>query len=282
MGRVIVRGLLIGLAVASGVGCAGPSFTTRSVQQDAHILVGLARYADAAQAAGIRHDHPAVWTDAEVEAVLSRLVIQERLGLFQAPPPVKEVFTSEQVAQLSPGLREAFRTARPEEWIVFTLTDSSGSSPAVTSGVVFLMDRHLHVILANHRVPLSSGTADRDAVHANPVRPLRGMRGTLSFEPARYVTDVHNTWLGGSSDPSASELVLDHVSFLAAVRKEAPVPSGPVGAGQPSGGGGPADAALRGQLEQLKAELERVKQQLAEQNDELARLKSHSSTQPPR
>lgn len=277
----MIRGLLIGLVVAGGLGCAGPAFTTRPVQQDAHVVVGLAQYADAAQAVEIRHDHPAVWTEAEVEAVLSRLVIQERLGLFQAPPPVKEVFTSEQASQLSPRLREAFRTARPSEWIVFVLTDPSGSAPAVTSGAVFLMDRRLHVIIANHRVPLSSGTADFDAVRANPVRPLRGMRGTLSFEPARYVMDVHSTWLGGSSAPSASELVLDHVSLLAALRKETPALPAVSGSGQPAAGAAAADAALREQIEQLKNELARVKQQLAEQAAELARLKSRSSEKLP-
>jgi hypothetical protein len=254
--------------------------TTRPVHHDATVFVGLARYADAARAAGVRHDHPAVWTEAEVEAVLSRLVIQERLGLFQAPPPVKEVFTSEQAAQLSPGLREAFRTARPSEWVVFVLTDPSGSAPTVTSGAVFLMDRRLHVIIANHRVPLSSGTADLDAVRVNPVRPLRGMRGALSFEPARYVMDVHNTWLGGSSAPSASELVLDHVSLLAALRKETPAPPAATGAGQPANGAAAADAELRAQMKQLQEEVAQLKRQLAEQAEELARLKSRSLPKP--
>jgi len=282
MVRAMTSGLLIGLVVSGGMGCAGPVFTTRPVQQGDRVLVELARYADPAQAAGIRHDHPAAWTDAEVEAILSRLVIQERLGLFQAPPPVKEVFTSEQAAQLSPGVREAFRTARPSEWVVFILTDPSGSAPAVTSGAVFLMDRRLHVILANHRVPLSPGTGDLDAVRANPVRPLRGMWGTLSFEPARYVTDVHTSWLGGSSVPSSSELVLDHGSLLASLRKEAAVPAGTAAAGQPGGGGDAADAALRAQMKQLQEEVALLKKQLAEQAAELARLKSRSSARPPR
>ena len=250
------------------------------MQQDDRVVVGLAQYADPAQAAGIRHDHPAVWTNAEVEAVLSRLVIQERLGLFQAPPPVKEVFTSEQVAQLSDGVREAFRTARPSEWILFILTDPSGSAPVVTSGAVFLMDRRLHVILANLRFPFSPGTTDLGAVRANPVRPLRGMRGTLSFEPARYVTDVHNTWLGGSSSPSASELVLDHVSLLTAIRKETPAPSATAGTGRSAGGADTADAALRARVEQLQEEVALLKKQLSEQAAELARLKSLSSPKP--
>lgn len=282
MVRAITRSVLIGLVVAGGIGCAGPAFTTRPVQQGDRVVVGLAQYTDPARAAGIRHDHPATWTDAEVEAILSRLVIQDRLGLFQAPPPVKAVFTAEQAAQLSPGVREAFRTARPSEWVVFMLTDPSDSSPAVTSGAVFLMDRRLHVILANHRVPLSPGTGDLEVVRDNPVRPLRGMWGTLSFEPARYVTDVRTSWLGGSSASSSSELVLDHASLLATLRKEASVPAGTDGARQPSAGGGPADAALRMQVEQLQEEVALLKKQLAEQAAELARLKPRSPKKPPR
>lgn len=274
------RRILAAVAVLSCLGCTGPALTTRPVHHDATVFIGLARYADAARAAGVRHDHPIEWNDADLQAVLSGLTLQERMGLLDEARPAQGVFEPDEVPRLTAGLREGLRSAQPAEWVVFALASPAGAAQetTVTSGAVFLQERRLHVIIANHHAPVPPGPDGFDAVRANPLRPLTAVKGTLGFDPARYVVASRASWLGGSSGHSASELTVDHAAFLASARRQMP------GAGvAPVAQGRPEDseaAALRAQMKQLQEEVAQLKRQLAEQAGELARLKSRSPTRP--
>lgn len=79
----------------------------------------------------------------------------------------------------------------------------------IASGGLFLMDGRLHVILANHRERVSPGPDGAEAIRANPIRSLRATGGSLTFDPPTFVLASQANWLGGSSGPSASELVVD-------------------------------------------------------------------------
>ena len=276
------RRILAVIAVLSCLGCAGPTLTTKPVHRDATVFVGLARYADATQAVQVRHDHPVDWSDADLQAVLSRLLLEERMGLLAEARPAQAVFEPDEVPRLSAGLREGFRAAQPAEWVVFALASPAGGAQeaAVTSGAVFVHERRLHVIIANHRERVPPGPGSVDDIRANPLRPLKAMKGALGFDPARYAVASRASWLGGSSGPSASELIVDHAAFLASARQQMPVAgSAPKTQGKPDDS---EAAALRAQMEQLREEVALLKKQLTEQAAELARLKSRSSTQPPR
>ena len=290
------RRILATLAVLSCLGCAGPALTTRPVHHDATVFVGLARYADAARAAGVRHDHPVEWNDADLQAVLSRLTLQERMGLLEEARPAQAVLEPDEIPRLSAGLREGLRTAQPAEWVVFALASPAGAAPvstlasgrshgpggtqeaAFTSGAVFLQERRLHVIIANHHAPILLGPDGFDEVRVNPLRPLTAVKGTLGFDPARYVVASRASWLGGSSGHSASELTVDHAAFLASARRQMPgAGAAPVFQGKPEDS---EAAALRAQMKQLQEEVAQLKRQLAEQAEELVRLKSHSLPKP--
>ena len=258
--------------VLACLGCAAPAFTTRTVQSEPSWFVGLTSYAEPAKAAAVRHDHPAEWTEKELHQILDRLLLQERVGLLDPLPPPRAVFSPEATAQLVPALRGAFHSARPSEWIVFFFARPSGADQEITSGGLFLMDSRLHVIVANYRERVSPGSAETDAIRANPLRSYRGTGGSLAFDPPRFVLASQANWLGGSSGPSASELVLDHTAFLAT----ATAPGAPL----TSVGARASDedfAKLRGQVDRLQEEVARLREQLAAQADELARLKSRQT-----
>jgi hypothetical protein len=275
---VVNRGILPAIAVLFCLGCAGPALTTRPVHRDATVFIGLTRYADATKAAEVRHDHPVDWNDADLQTILSRLELQERMGLLAEARPALAVFEPDEVPRLSAGLNEGFRAAQPAEWVVFALASPAAGAreAAVTSGAVFVHERRLHVIIANHHARIPPGPGGFDEVRANPLRPLAAVKGALGFDPARYVIDSRASWLGGSSGPSASELVVDHAAFLASARRQPPV-AAPVTQGRPDDA---EAAALRAQMERLQEEVARLKQQLAEQAAELARLKSRSPASP--
>ena len=236
-----MRAIIAGALLLSCVGCAGPTFITRPVQDDLNLLVGLVSYNDQGKAALVRHDHPIEWSDTDLYAILTRLRVQTRGGLLDSPGPARPLFSPEESTHLLPGLREAFRDARPSDWVGFALWASSRKSQAleVTSGGMFLQDRRLHVILANHRERVVSEKDGITAIHSNPFHSLRDVRGTLMFDPASYVVDSRIAWMAGGFESLASELILDYEAFLANARLSTPAgaegltTSGNSGAGSP-------------------------------------------------
>ena len=271
--------------------CAGPDFSTRTVHSDQTWLVRLDTYADPGRAAEIRHDHPTEWTDAGLRELVSRLLVQERVGLLEKKPPPQPVFSADEVAQLAPRLQQAFRVARPAEWIVFCLTRSAGASQEVTSGGFFLQDRHLHVMVANYREPVSSGQDGAETVRANPLRALKRTGRTLTFDPPTYVLASPENWMGGYAGAPASELVLDQTAFLAGLKRPsiepvatqpppvpvpppAPTPSTMPVAPPPAAAAEPAGADLKAQVLRLQEEVTGLRRKLDEQAQEIARLKA--------
>lgn len=284
-----MRAFFVAALLIAGFGCAGPSFTMKPVQSDPMVFVGLATYHDHADAAAVRHDHPAIWSDADLRAILRRLLLQERGGLMDETRPPRPVFATDEIARLLPGLRNAFEAARPPDWVVFVLSAPMGSSaaPVVTSGAFFLENRRLHVILSNHRESVSPNAGERETLQAHPFRSLKGVRGQLTFDPPLYVVTSRANWLGGSSGPAASELVLDHLSFRDAANQAnpgAPEVAMPASLSAPRGTGSPEAESevglLKVEVSKLREELAGLKRQLAEQAGELARLKTQPSTHP--
>lgn len=262
--------------VLACLGCAGPSFTSRTVRHEPSWVVRLDTYLDPGEAAKVHHAHPADWSEAELQAILSRLLLQERVGLFDQPRPPRPVLSADEIRQLLPGLREAFPNSRPSEWIVFLIARPSGADQEITSGGVFLKDGRLHVIVANHRQRVSPGSEDAETIRANPVRSLRGTGGSLTFDPPAYVLASQANWLGGASGPSASELVLDHKAFLAAATatgvtsalSHAPASSSDI-------------VSLRNEVQKLQEEVGRLREKLDAQADEIARLRARQSQPEP-
>ena len=213
-----MRKILAGVLLLYCVGCAGPTFVTRPVQDDPSVLVGLASYHDPEKGALVWHDHPREWSEAELSAILTRLRVQERGGLMDPTRPPRAVFSSEDMTHLLPGLRKSFRKASHSDWVVFALSSSPRRPQGleVTSGGMFLKDQAFHVILANDRERISSKPDAVNAIHRNPLHPLRDVKGTLTFTPATYVIDSRTNWLAGSFESPVNEIVLDHKAFLAA------------------------------------------------------------------
>ena len=255
--------------VLACLGCAGPSFTSRMVRSEPSWSVRLDTYLDPSKAAEVHHDHPADWSASELHAILSRLLLQERVGLLDPARPPHEVFSADEIAQLVPGLREAFRSARPSEWIVFSIARSADAAQEITSGGFFLLDKRLHVVVANYRERVLPGSEGAVAIGADPIRSLRGTGGSLTFDPPRFVFASQANWLGGSSGGSASELILDHKAFLVAATS----PGAPI-----TLSGAQASSSdivsLREQVQRLEEEIARLKETVAAQGDEIARLKS--------
>ena len=236
-----------------------------------------------AGSASPRYDHPSVWRDEELSAILSRLILQERVGLMDNARPPRSVFSLEEIHLLVPTVRKSFQEATPHEWIVFTLAGQQATGREITSGGMFVEEGKLHLVIANHRLPLPANSQELARVRANPLHSVQGSGGALAFDAPRFVIANKANWSGGHR-ASASELILDHAAFLANLQRTgsagAPLRVGgshaPVLAPEADAPGhellhtGEMDSAQI--ILRLREEIEILKQQLADQASEIDRL----------
>lgn len=286
MSKTIVPLLSILLAV---IGCAGPALTSRVVQEEPSWFVRLDSYQNGDRSP-LRYEHPGTWTVEELSAILSRLLLEDRVGLMDSSRPPRPVFSSEEITLLAPAIKDSFQKARPNEWIAFSLSTPSGSGLAVTSGGMFLAGSRLHVVVANHRTPLAHDSQEFARVRANPFYSAKGSGGTLVFESSRFMMGTQANWSGGHR-ASASELILDHRAFLSFLTLTNATPT-PLKAADsstptlPSGQGASGLSSVSGDSDpyrtigRLQEEIERLKKQVAGQEAEIARLKRSANHSP--
>ena len=216
----MIRGMLPCALFLACLGCAAPVLTTRHVHSEPSWFVRLDSYADPRQSADQRYDHPAEWTESELKAVMERLLLHERVGLLDPSRPPRAVFSVGEISRLAPQLVEAFRAARSTEWVAFYLVTPVGADGEVTSGAFFVNGGRLHVVIANYHERITDGPEAKEAVRANPFRSLHGTKGSLTFDPARFVLASQAHWSGWSA-PAGSELILDDKTFLDSLRQPA-------------------------------------------------------------
>ncbi len=272
---ILRHSIVLTVLLALCAGCAAPPLATRQVQNESSWFVRLDSYQGEQHLSARPYEHPATWTVDDLSAILSRLLLEERVGLMDSPRPPQSVFSSEEIGLLAPVFQKAFGFARPVEWISFYLSQSAGQGIALTSGGLFTQGDRLHVVLANHRERLSPDSDEMEKVRINPLRSLRGPRGTLTFESSRFVMATRANWSGGHA-AAASELVLDHQAFLAFLRL--PGAGGTLSARPettPSSGVTMErdDAGQKNVIQKLQEEVDRLRRKVEEQEAEIATLR---------
>ncbi len=274
--------LFLFLLVCSG--CTGVILTSRDVQQSSGWVIRLDSF-QSSEASRVVYDHPVSWQADDLSAILTRLFLEERLGMMDTAKPAKPVFSPEELTLIQPAIRRAFQEASGREWIAFLLIEPQGAEAGVTSGALFVERQKLHVVVANHHTLVAKTSEELARVRANPLYSIQGSGGVVAFEPPRFGLGTKANWSGGHR-ASASELILDHTAFLSylthATSRETPVralpPSREQGqAESQSFSDGRSDqGASRDEttLDRLQGEIARLKQQLSEKDLEIGRLKA--------
>ena len=250
------------------------------VQEESSWLVRLDSYQNAG-GSPVRYEHPVTWTVEELSAILSRLLLEDRVGLMDSSRPQRPVFSVEEIGLLAPAIRHSFQQAKPSEWIAFYFSQPIASGLAATSGGIFVADSRLHVVLANHHAVMAGGSEELASIRTNPLRSVRGSGGMLTFESPRFVMGRQANWSGGHR-ASASELILDHRGVLSFLKLPGAVtaPSLPVRPVLPVPSSEPRNSQVateesdpRTVILRLQEEVERLKRKVDEQEAEIARLK---------
>ncbi|WP_173050177.1 hypothetical protein [Nitrospira sp. KM1] len=249
-------------------------------------FVQLDRSRPSESAALSAYNHPFEWTEPEMTAILTRLLLERETGILHQRRDVEPIFSEDEVSILAPVLRTAFTQATPAERVSFALLIPSDTKLAVTSGALYVKDRRLHIILANSRERLDPFAADIELVRKNPLRPVRQISGRLTFDPPEVVIENKQNWAGHGDEP-ASEVMLNNQDIqelvkdlMPAATENAATPEAdllPLSASSQDGGNlGPSDPGE--QIRQLRSQIESLTRQVRDQEGQLLQLKRDVET----
>lgn len=118
--------------------------------------------------------HPVNSREQEWSRVLEHISVKPRKGFFSligAEDRPFPAFNDMDGQYLARYLSEAFARARPDEWVVFYLSQPRGPDlTEVSSGGFFVKGKWLHLVLSNYRQPVSMPFI-RLRIWEDPLRP---------------------------------------------------------------------------------------------------------------
>ncbi len=172
-----------------------------------------------------RFDHPFRLSSENWKAILQSLTVQTFSSpflFFTRKQPEIPVFTVAEVDYLSLTLSKAFADARPEEWVVFALSQpESAGIMRMTAGGWFLQGAQLHFMLANYREAVTM-PGIREGLRKKPLHPNTGRN--FDLVPGTYHTAVKNTsFVGSLRSSSPSELSVAYQPLLLATAGTHPI-----------------------------------------------------------
>ena len=167
----------------------------------------------------MRLSHPIILGETAWGRILNEMYVQPRrwflsFGATAAGP--QAAFNENERRYLARSLNEAFSKARPDEWVLFSL--SHPRDPWITettSGALFVQGGRIHVVIANYRYA-SSLSFIQEQILKDPLRPA----GEAFYD---LITTRHQTvradrqWdLTKPLLAQLSELVIDYTAVLSA------------------------------------------------------------------
>ena len=182
------KGALALAAVAFGLSCACAADPPPIViHEDKPLSVWL----KFDPASGSGHSHPATISSEQIAAILRGIGVQPRdhiagFGLF-ANKSAAPAFLAAEVAVIAPFVSQALAKASPKDMVTFYLVSHDFErGDLITSGGLFLRNRHLYVILANaHSSKYSVQYENTSPIDTRdqPLLPLARYRFSTVFTP---------------------------------------------------------------------------------------------------
>ncbi|MGH7163904.1 MAG: hypothetical protein ACREIS_00085, partial [Nitrospiraceae bacterium] len=156
-------------------GCLGPLSYTRTIHESPDRAVRLeARYGAGRDGASLRFAHPIALGEADWAQILNRIYVRHVKSLlshFAKQPGPDPAFDESERGYLAKYLAEAFTQARPDQRVVFFLTQPREPEVTeITSGTFFVEGDRIHLVLANYHQPASMSYV-LDEIRKDPLRP---------------------------------------------------------------------------------------------------------------
>ena len=149
------------------VGCATPNTLSRTILEDNYNAVRLETRLDASRKpVPLGFEQPAQIGEEEMTRLLQSVQIVEPPGFLSAlilksKPEPEPAFTSKEAESLAKPLAAALRTATPDERVIFFFHHQrSVYKGTTTSGVAFVKDKRLQIILGRYQQGTQPGKPD--------------------------------------------------------------------------------------------------------------------------
>jgi Short C-terminal domain len=159
--------LLFVLVSAVAAGCAPTRTLTRPVLDDGYTVIRLEAWLDASRKPiPLGFDHPADIGEADMARILESIRVVQPAGflsrlMLNAKSEPEPAFTTAEAIKFAKPLSEAFRTAASDERIVFFLHHQrSVYRGTTTSGVAFVKDNRLNILLGRYLMGNQPGSPD--------------------------------------------------------------------------------------------------------------------------
>ena len=217
----------LGVVVLLAAGCTTAP-PPRALYQDSATAVRIQIDSKAGQG----HSHPAQVSPDVIQYVLNGVRIQSRKSfvpsILTGEASLVTAFSKEERTFLAPHLSQALAEAKPEELVTFYRRVSTSTvGLAITSGGLFVHDRHLYVILANDRTLPSEGmsqsiVSEIDPIE-NPLLPISRTSFRATFVPATSMVPEDERWPWPYIDPGRL-VVIDLVQLAREMKLQAPIP----------------------------------------------------------
>lgn len=188
-------------------GCFGPKEPPRYLDEGEHHLVRLERVEETE-----RYDHPAEIEVETLQSVLKSIVVRHEVSFLnrlitQQSETRRAAFTPEEVILMSDRLKTALAMAAPEERVAFFLISQKNSfRTSITSGVVFVKGKEVHLIFGNDRTVMS-GDHHSYVSYDNPLH---------SYEPGSFevLPQTHQRKLPSNGRRKVEAIAVDYAALM--------------------------------------------------------------------
>lgn len=178
--------VLAGAFAPGAIGCS-VSPPPIPIHEEAGLIIELAHD----PYSGDGHNHPASLSVAQITAALRGLQLRGRdvagtFGLL-GDDHNNPALLDRDIARIAPQLAAGLSKASPKDLVTFHLTQrDSNRAPLITSGGVFVRNRHFWIILANARTSPSTvqyETTYEPNSRLNPLLPITRFKFVVNFMP---------------------------------------------------------------------------------------------------
>lgn len=179
---LFLTGVLVGITMW---GCA-PKTVTTLIHKDSLFELHLQRTMGKDQKpVDAGYQHPLSLSPEEINRLLKSIQIRYRPGIFQRlfsepHPETEQAFSNEEIQRMNIGISKALASATSADRINFQLKHSRGIfMPGITTGVIYVKEDRLVIILGNYQYTSPAGADDRYNRIMDPLDPQDGQTVTI-------------------------------------------------------------------------------------------------------
>jgi hypothetical protein len=209
------------LLFAMATGCATNRTISKTILEDNYNSVTLQTWLDASkQPIPLNFDQPVEITDADMKRILESIQVVEPPGFLSAlilksKAEPEQAFIPSEAGFLAKPLSTALREARSDERVVFFLHHQRSVYKGTTSsGVAFVKDKHLNILLGRYRMGNEPGQPDIPTA-GNPFTVTKDQDFYITPGPFQTLVEEESKAPGGQENVFPKRwLIIDYTSVL--------------------------------------------------------------------